>query len=85
MAIETKETIEEVKKSNSYLLRKGIVKVGSFFRYEIKRDEKGVEVTDWSVTRYYYKDGHTEESLNGCTIHIAKEVLKKVNKIMGEK
>lgn len=80
MKINTKETVEEVEKKNCFLRDKGIVKVGSFKRYEITPDGKGVEVTDWNVTKYYFKDGLTEESLNGCTVHIETEVLKKVSK-----
>lgn len=79
--IETKEIIEEATK---FLKYRGIVKVGSLQRYEITPDEKGVEVTDWYVTKYYQKDGKTTESCNGCTIHIAKESRKKVGKAIGD-
>jgi hypothetical protein len=82
MKIETKEEIDE--KMNDFLKSRKIVKVGSFKRYEITFGKDGVEVIDWSVTKYYYKDGHTDEALNGCTITIDRSVRKRVAKAIGE-
>jgi hypothetical protein len=81
MNIESNETVKE---ANKFLKSHGIGKVGSLKRYEIKPDGNGIEVTDWSVIRYYYKDGQVEENLNGCTIHISKEVRKRLGKIIGD-
>lgn len=86
MKINTKEEIREITNSrnDSFLRGYDVVKVGSSKRYEITPNDTGVEVTEWNVTKYYYKDGHTEEALGGCTIDIEKSVRKRVTKAIGE-
>lgn len=84
MKVETKETIEP---ANDFLKSRDVVKVGSLKRYEIKPSgdtPNSVEVTDWTVTRYYKKDGTVDENLGGCTITIANSVCKRVAKAIGE-